>query len=339
MLSISTIGDKMKSLIRTLSILVLSLIMATSSFAQPKDKVVLMLNWFVYGEHAPFFLGKERGFFEQEGIDLVIQEGRGSGATIQAVAAGSVDLGYADVGVMIKAASRGAPIKSIGVLLQSTPAAVISPVDRNIKAPKDLIGKTVAITPGDALTPMWPLYLGKVGLNESQFKTVAGDAQVKMNSVANRQADALLGFITEQGARMPGIVNQPVNMLRFTDAGLSLVSLGVVAQTQAMRQRGDVYKRFMKAATRAVEASMKEPDAAIAAMLKAVPSVGQPEAQLASLKLSQTLYFTGDVAGQRPFRVSTKTIDESLDTMVKFSGIEAAQRGNAEDYFTAEFLP
>lgn len=329
----------MKMLIRLLSVVTVAFAMAAPAFAQPKDKIVLMLNWFVYGEHAPFFLGKERGYFEQEGIDLQIQEGRGSAATIQAVGAGSVDLGYADVGVMMKAVSRGAPVKTIGVLLQSTPAAVISPADRNIKTAKDLIGKTIAITPGDAVTPIFPLYLSKVGLQESQFKTVAGDAQVKMNSVTNRQADALLGFITEQGARMPGIVHQPVNMLRFSDAGLSLVSLGLVAQTAATRTRADAYKRFMKAATRSVEEAMKDPNAAIAAMLKAYPGAGQPDAQLESLKLSQTLYFTAETRGQKPFRVARKTMEESLETLVKFGGLEPAQRGKVEDYYTLELLP
>ncbi len=326
-----------KKLVRIVSLLGLSMAMSAPALAQPREKVTLMLNWFVYGEHAPFFLGKERGYFEQEGIDLQIQEGRGSASTIQAVAAGSVDLGYADVGVMMKAVARGAPVKTIGVLLQSTPAAVVSPADRNIKTPKDLIGKTIAITPGDAVTPIWPLYLSKVGIDEKQIKTVSGDAQVKMNSVTNRQADALLGFVTEQGARMPGIVNQPVNMLRFADAGLSLVSLGLISQNSAMRTRADVLKRFMKAATRSVEDAVKEPNVAIAAMLRAHPSAGQPEAQLESLKLSQTLYYTPETQGQKPFRVSAKTIDESLDTLVKYGGLEP--RGKAADYYTLEFLP
>src|ERR1700751_3570916 len=64
--------------------------------AQAKDKVTLMLNWYTYSEHAPFYLGKERGYFDQEGIDLDIQEGRGSGVTVQAVAAGTATFGYAD---------------------------------------------------------------------------------------------------------------------------------------------------------------------------------------------------------------------------------------------------
>ncbi len=62
---------------------------AAPAAAQPKDKAILLLNWYVYSEHAPFFLGKERGYFADEGIDLDIQEGRGSGVTVQAVAAGT----------------------------------------------------------------------------------------------------------------------------------------------------------------------------------------------------------------------------------------------------------
>jgi ABC-type nitrate/sulfonate/bicarbonate transport system substrate-binding protein len=33
--------------------------------AQAKDKVVLLLNWYTYSEHAPFYLGKERGYFDR----------------------------------------------------------------------------------------------------------------------------------------------------------------------------------------------------------------------------------------------------------------------------------
>lgn len=329
----------MKLLNRWILAFGLALLCVGAAQAQPKDKVVLMLNWFVYGEHAPFFLGKERGYFDAEGIDLQIQEGRGSAATIQAAAAGSVDVGYADVGVMMRAVARGTPVKSIGVLLQQTPAAVISPVDRNIKTPQDLIGKTIAITPGDALTPIFPLFLSKVGLKENQFKTVSGDAQTKMNAVVGRQADALLGFVTEQGARMPALVNQPVNILRFSDSGLTLVSLGMVVRNETIKNKAEVLRRYMRAATRSVEEAMKDPDAAIAAMMKAAPQAGQPEAQLVSLKLSQQLYFTKETQGKRPFRAAPVTIDESLNVLVNYGGMEASTRGKADDYFTAELLP
>lgn len=329
----------MLKFINVCATILFALFTATSAMAQPKDKVVLMLNWFVYGEHAPFFLGMERGYFEKEGIELQIQQGRGSAATIQAVGAGTVDLGYADVGVMMRAVASGAPVKTIGVLLQKSPAAVISPVDRNIKSPKDLIGRTIAITPGDALSPIWPLYLKKVGIDEKQVKMVSGDPQIKMNSVVNRQADALVGFVTEQGARMPGIVKQPVNVLRFADAGLNLVSLGIIARNDAIKSRADAMKRFMRAATRSVEDAVKDPDAAIAAMMKVHPEAGVPDAQLDSLKYSQQLYSTADSEGGKPFRVARKTIEESIAILTQYGGMEPSQAGKPENYYTLELLP
>ncbi len=82
---------------------------ATVAPASAADKVTLMLNWYVYGEHAPFYYGKAKGIYEAEGIDLDIQEGRGSAATVQAVAAKSVSFGYVDVPTMIAPPSRGRP--------------------------------------------------------------------------------------------------------------------------------------------------------------------------------------------------------------------------------------
>src|SRR6201998_2088565 len=135
--------------------------------AQGKDKVVLLLNWYVYSEHAPFFLGKERGYFDQEGIDLDIQEGRGSGVTVQAVAAGTATFGYADVPTMIKAASKGAPVTAVWVALQTSPLSVRGFADKNIRKPGDIKGKTVAITPGDSMSQIWPLFLKKTNLSDS----------------------------------------------------------------------------------------------------------------------------------------------------------------------------
>src|ERR687884_598613 len=80
-----------------------------SAPAWAADKVVLLLNWYVYGEHAPFYYGKEKGLYAAEGIDLDIQEGRGSAVTIQAVAAQTGTFGYSDIPTMIKAAAKGAP--------------------------------------------------------------------------------------------------------------------------------------------------------------------------------------------------------------------------------------
>ena len=105
--------------------------------AAAADKVVLMLNWYVYGEHAPFYYGKAKGIFAAENIDLEIQEGRGSAATTQAVAAKTATFGYVDVPTMMRAAVKGAPVVATGVLLQTSPMSAMGFVEKNIRKPED----------------------------------------------------------------------------------------------------------------------------------------------------------------------------------------------------------
>src|SRR6201998_289668 len=115
--------------------------------AAAADKVVLMLNWYVYGEHAPFYSGKAKGIYAAEGIDLEIQEGRGSAATTQAVAAKTADFGYVDVPTMMRAAVKGAPVIATGVLLQTSPMAVMGFADKKVRKPEDIKSNTGAIAP------------------------------------------------------------------------------------------------------------------------------------------------------------------------------------------------
>src|SRR4051794_35867239 len=69
---------------------------SSNSSGNELDKVTLTLNWYPYGEHAPFYYGKQQKIFENHGIDLEIRAGQGSQKTVQATGAGQTDFGWAD---------------------------------------------------------------------------------------------------------------------------------------------------------------------------------------------------------------------------------------------------
>lgn len=330
---------KRRILTQALAAAALATAFAGNAQAQAREKVVLLLNWYVYSEHAPFFLGKDKGFYEAEGIDLEIQEGRGSGVSVQAVAAGSATFGYVDVPTMIRAATKGAPVKAVGVALQVSPMAVIGHSDKNIKTPKDIVGKTVAMTPGDAMSQIWPLFMKKTGLQEGQYKVVSGDGQTKLNAVINGQADVLLGYLMDQNIKIQDATKKPVSVMRFADYGIELVSSGIIANKDTLSGKADLVKRFMRASTRAFEETEKNPEAAIDAMLKANAKAGQRDTLIIGIKLTTPLYHTAETKGQRPLRASMKNINDSLDMLVQYGGLDPAARGKAEDWVTNEFLP
>jgi NitT/TauT family transport system substrate-binding protein len=311
----------------------------TTSPAAAADKVVLMLNWYVYGEHAPFYYGKEKGIFAAEGIDLEIQEGRGSGVTTQAVAAKTANFGYVDVPTMMRAAVKGAPVQAVGVLLQTTPMSAMGFVDKNIKKPEDIKGKTVATTPGDSMSQIWPLFLKKTGLKDGDFKVVSGDAQTKVNAVINGQADLLLGYVMDQSMKIKDATGKDVFPIKFADYGIVLVSSGLVANTDYIKANPDLVKRMMTAAVKSVEAAAKDPKGAAQAILNANPKGGKIETLTQGFELTIPFYKDPTGESKQPFRVSDKIMQESVDLMVEYGGLEAVAKEKVKSFYSNDHLP
>src|SRR6201997_4167912 len=330
-----------KSLAAFIGALVLAMaaLAPAPALAQGKDKVVLLLNWYVYSEHAPFYLGKERGYFDQEGLDLDIQEGRGSGITVQAVAAGTATFGYADVPTMIKAASKGAPVMAVGVALQTSPMSVMGFADKNIRKPEDIKGKTVAITPADSMTQIWPLFLKKTGLKEGDFTTVAGDGQTKLNAVINGQADLLLGYVMDQSMKIKDATGKDVYPIKFADYGINMVSSGIIANTDYVKANADLVKRFMAATTKAVEAAEQDPKGAAQSILDANPKGGKIDTLTQGFELTIPLYRTAETKSRRPFQVPDRNMTDSVNLMVEYGGLEAKAKENPKAFYTNEYLP
>jgi NitT/TauT family transport system substrate-binding protein len=307
--------------------------------AAAADKVILMLNWYVYGEHAPFYYGKEEGIFADAGIDLDIQEGRGSGVTTQAVAARTAQFAYVDVPTMMRAAVKGAPVTSTGVLLQTSPMSVMGFVEKNIRKPEDIKGKTVATTPGDSMSQIWPLFLKKTGLKESDFKTVSGDATTKLNAVINGQADLLLGYVMDQSMKIKDATGRDVYPIKFADYGVNLVSSGIITTTGLIKDNPDLVKRMMLASTKAIIAAVKDPKAAAQAILNANPKGGRIETLTQGFELTIPLYADPTGSSRQPFKVSDQNMADTVAVMVEYGGLDAAAKDNPKHFYTNDYLP
>jgi NitT/TauT family transport system substrate-binding protein len=324
-------------MMRTIFVAIFGVLLAGPASAA--DKVTLMLNWYVYGEHAPFYYGREKGIYAAERIDLEIQEGRGSATTTQVVAAKTVQFGYADVPTMMRAAVKGAPVIAVGVALQTNPMAAMGFADRNIKKPDDIKGKTVATTPGDSLSQIWPLFLKKSGLKESDFKTVSGDAVTKLNAVINGQADLLLGYVMDQSMKIKDATGKDVFPIKFSDYGVNLVSSGIIANTDYVKVNPDLVKRFMSASTKALEAASKDPKGAAQAILNADPKGGKIGTLTQGFELTIPLYKDPSGRKNRPFNVSDANMIDTIDVMVEYGSLEAKAKDGLRNYYTNSYLP
>src|SRR3982751_1311247 len=225
---------------------------ASTTKALAQDAVSLRLNWYFGGLHVPFYYGKERGFYKEEGIDLTINEGRGSANTVQVVAAGSDTFGLADSSSVIATAAKGAEIKSVMSVLSSTGYSVVSLASTGIKTPKDLEGKRLAVSPGDPLGQLFQALAAPNKLDMSKISMVQVDPAAKVVAVLEKRADALLGGADDQFflIKQRGV---ELAALRFADHGANIVGMAILTKEQLIKSNPDLVRRFLRATARSWE--------------------------------------------------------------------------------------
>jgi len=333
-------GDTMKSRkpTRMAAALAFAAVCCTSHAAYAKDSLTLMLNYTVNGAVAPFYLGKVKGYYEAEGIDLKLMEGHGSGPTVQAVATHNVDIGYADFSTMVKVAAMGAPVKAIGVLMQENPTSVVGLADKNIKTPQDIKGKTVAVAPGDASSQLWTMFMNKVGLKDSDFKTITGNPQTTINAVITGQADLLVGFATIPLISVEQATKKPARAILFADYNVNVATLSIIARDDMIKDHADLLKRFMRATAKSVNDSEKDPAAAVDALLKTLPAAGSRDTMIRTLQATIPFYRTPETEKAPIFHVSAKNIDDSVAAIVQYSKLDPSANVPAK-YYTGAFVP
>lgn len=271
-----------------------------SASGKTMDKVTLTLNWYPYGEHAPFYYGKKQGIFERHGIDLEIKAGQGSQKTVQATGTGRTDFGWADTPTLLAGVAQGLPVKSIGVYMQTTPSAVQFFSDKPIKTPADLKGKRIAATAGDAPSRTFPAFLKKNGLSESDVRLQNTDPAGKMAAVISGKTDGLIGYANDQGPTMAAKAGRRVSYLRFADFGLNYYSNGLLVGDRKLKSDKDLVKRMAAATSEAWAAAEKDPANAVAAMNGVSPQLPSPAVLTDQFTTTLSLLHTDATKGKAP---------------------------------------
>ena len=309
----------------------------SSSAAGETKPVTLMLNWYPYGEHAPFYYGVEQGIFKKHGIDLTIKAGQGSTKTVQAAGQGQVDFGWADTPAVLANIDKGVKVKSLGVYLQTTPSAVQVFTESGIKTPADLKGKTIAVSAGDAPTVTFPIFLKAAGLAPEDVKQQNLDAAGKVAAVLSNKVDGLIGFAHDQGPTIADKSGKEMTYLRYADAGVNFYSNGLISSESYLSKNTDLATRMMAAVSESFEAAVENPEAAAKSMEGKDPQI--PPAAVVQSQWTETikLLHTPATADKKPGVNDPADWAATIETLSGAGLLESA--GDASKYFDAQYQP
>ncbi|MHC9293432.1 ABC transporter substrate-binding protein [Mycobacterium sp. LTG2003] len=297
----------------------------------------LMLNWYPYGEHAPFYYGVQEGIFAKHGIDLTIDAGQGSTKTVQAVGSQQADFGWADTPAVLTNIDKGVKVKSTGVFLQTTPSAVQVFADSGINEPKDLAGRTIAVSAGDAPTTTFPIFLDKVGVPADQVTQQSLDAAGKMSAMLSGRVDGLIGFAHDQGPTIANKSGREVRYLKYSDAGLNFYSNGLIANTETIGDKADLVQSMVDATSEAFTAAAADPEAAVQAMAGKDPQMPPQEVLLNQWQQTIPLLSTEATTNQPPGANAEEDWTTTITTLTDAGLLKTAK--SPADYWDSSFAP
>src|SRR5260370_18563235 len=124
---------------------------------KPLRPYTLILDFVPTGEYIPDHNALEKGYYGDEGLDVKILRGQGSGDTVKRIAAGQGEVGIADISALIAArANTDVAVKAIALWYRRPPHGIFVRGDSPIKSSKELEGKKLPISPGNNHQILWP---------------------------------------------------------------------------------------------------------------------------------------------------------------------------------------
>lgn len=188
------------------------------------------------------------GYFEREGLEVTIEQGRGSAMALQQVLGGNGLLSRTGGPDHIKASGRpgGDAIISVATISQGSPFYVISSPDKPIRKPEEMAGKTVGIlSPGGATENLLDVMLVARSVERSSVKReTVGNSPAGLALVAQGRVDA---YITSAG--VPAALKAAgTPFVAFnTDEVTPIPGQCYVARRATLEENADTITRFLRA--------------------------------------------------------------------------------------------
>jgi NitT/TauT family transport system substrate-binding protein len=275
---------------------------ATPSAQKAPASITFLTNYVFMGRHAPFFLGRDKGFYREAGFDLNIVPATGSGFVISAVDGGKGDFGMAESASVVQAVARGAKVKGFSVFMDATTSGLASL--KPIGALQAVAGKTVAASLTDSARVILPVVFARAGLDRNAINWVTSDPSVYFSLLLGGRAELVTAssdgdLPALQRAAQPR--GQTVQFAAFADWGYNVFGYFLIARAERISSRAEEVRAFAAATARAVQYAVEHPEEAAKSVAAANPALPEATALAQwreSIKAIQTPFVKQNGYGQ-----------------------------------------
>src|SRR5882762_2234609 len=241
------------------------------------DKVIVQLDYVVRGNHAMFFVAKEKGYFEKQGIDVTaIQRGTGSPNAMRFVAGGNAQFGFGDLPTLAVARSQDVPVVALAAVNQHSPLGMLALSSKHkLTKPQDLKGLNVGVQPSGSTYVFLKAFLASNGMTLDDIKQSTVTPPYE-NYLLLGRVDTVPGYIDaevpELEAKAGGAGS--LSIMQGSDFGYTVYGSGLFTSEKMIAEKSDVVQRFVTAYMQAFADVIASPTEAADIIIEANPEYG-----------------------------------------------------------------
>jgi ABC-type nitrate/sulfonate/bicarbonate transport system substrate-binding protein len=320
-----------------------SALAAPAAWSQSTPKLTpikFTLDFRITGQTSPFFLAQSKGYYKDEGLDVSIDVGSGSVASITRIASGVYQMGLGDISSLIEfqAKQPGTPlVQAVYQYYNRAPFAIIGRKDRGITSDfRSLEGKKIAAAAVESTRRAWPMVARKLRVKDDFFQWSTTDFASRDNVVVRGDVDGATYFHDSAVSLFARMKLDDLSVLEYTSAGVNLYGNALLASNAMTTQNPAAVAGFLRATNRAIHESMADPAAAIAATKLREPILNEA-VELERWRITRQYIAAADTRRHGLGDVFKRTLEQQVDEVVDVFGLKV--RPGVEGVFNRAMLP
>lgn len=302
----------------TRSVLLAGAICAAAG-AAAAEHVIMRLNFVPGIEHSFLYLGKDKGWYTEAGIDLEVLPGQGSTVAVKNVGNGEEQFAIADTASVARGWEVGVPLVYVAMLLKETPASIYSLKSKGVDTMSGLCGKRVGVNIKSTTAEQYHAMLRLASLKNCAIE------EVPMNSGGSREVlsgsvDAAVNFVYTDSLLVKVKAGDVNNILARNY--FKLFGLGIITNRKLLESNPELVRNFVKITLKSLDYMLAHKDEAMAAFIKVSP-IADVAYETAKFDMFKQLLMVDDPAGKSIGKQTKAGWEASLKTLYEIGIVKS----------------
>ena len=238
--------------------LILLFLLLTANKLAAKDKMTLLLDWFINPDHGPIIIAKEKGYFSDQNLEIEIIAPADPSAPPKLVAAGQADLAVSYQPQLHLQLTQGLPLIRVGTLVATPLNCLLVLENGPIKSPQSLSGKKIGFSVAGVEEILLSAILEKYGVKLEDVELVNVNFSLSP-SLMSGQVDAVIGAFRNFELNQMKIENVPGKCFFLEEEGVPPYDeLIYVANSKNIDK--EKIRKFLKATELATQFIINNPE-------------------------------------------------------------------------------